>query len=496
MPSRRHGSHRRSQHQSSALPASGGRSELPASGDRKFRKRLPARPARGGAGPQKKPRVDTPKEEEQRSRALTSPSTRDESSYSDRHSSSPEPPGPAKSKPPGPAKSAKAASGASRRAEAEAAAEAQSLGATPKAKTMPVALKKQQQRANTQKAAASGASSGASRPALKKQQRADTQKAAASGASSGASRPAPAAASRASRLMAPAEDNTFEICEEPGLHHNCELRTDSLCCFDWRPHSRTNTTTGAQIPLSVFTRNSLIIPHHEVGFGYVRLDTLLDTLMSHEICAKKKLRHLWELASESDSVDRDCPWPPVHMALWRDVPAKPQKGVGKGDAAVLTSNPLDLVFGLIALHTGEFRHWAYQTVWWNECPGAMPASGGIPVEFSIADDSQEWRAEMTYVNYDTHADPTMSRPVAAPDLARAQNTLLAPATQGPTHFRAMHLVLGLAELFMEYAFEATASQIYKAFLQNDIVVHKRTRQQRSGAGALARRQAVSDGSRR
>ena len=337
--------------------------------------------------------------------------------------------------------------------------------------------------------------------AAKKQHRADTQKAAASGASSGASRPAPAAASGASRTTAAmsasgfstpseAEDNTFEICEERGLHHNCELRTDSLCCFDWGPHSRTNTTTGAQIPLSVFSRNSLIIPHHEVGFGYAGLDTLLDTLMSHEICAKKKLRHLWELESlalESASGDRDCPWPPVHVHLWRDVPAKPQKGLGMGDTAVLTSNPLDSVFGLIALHTGEFRHWAYQTVWWNECPGAMPASGGIPLEFSIAGDSHEWHAEMTYVNYDTHADPTMSRPVAAPDLARAQNTLLAPATKGPTHFRAMHLVLGLAELFVEYACNATASQIYKAFLQNDIVVHKRTRQQRSGAGALARR---------
>ena len=64
-----------------------------------------------------------------------------------------------------------------------------------------------------------------------------------------------------------------------------------------------------------------------------------------------------------------------------------------------------------------------------------------------------------------------------------RNMLLAPATKQlgsdhlkNTHFRAMHLVLGLAELFVHYARQATAKEIYEAFLNNDIIIGKRKRQ--------------------
>ena len=200
---------------------------------------------------------------------------------------------------------------------------------------------------------------------------------------------------------------------------------------------------------------------------------------------QEKLRHYWELESNAQNassanggVASASDWPPLQLRLWHDVPAKP-KGKGKSQkAAKFSSNPKDNLFGLIALHTGEFRHWAYQTVWWTEHPGPMPASGGIPPEFSIAAEPHKpwlpWRAEMEHINLPKRG----SRPVAAPDFSQVENTLLAPATSGATHFRSMHLVLGLAELFVQYAMEATASEIYEAYLQNDIVVQKRTRQQR------------------
>jgi len=166
------------------------------------------------------------------------------------------------------------------------------------------------------------------------------------------------------------------------------------------------------------------------------------------------------------------PWPALHLALFRDVPAKPT--VKSQKSIELTSNPLDNIFGLIALHTCEFRHWAYQQVWWSEHPGQMPASGGIPPEFNIAGPFQHWEAEMIHKNLPNDG----SRPVAAPHFEVAENTLAVPAIEGDTHFRSMHLVLGLAELFVHYAFDASAKDIYEAYLERDIVIQKRTRQQR------------------
>ena len=106
------------------------------------------------------------------------------------------------------------------------------------------------------------------------------------------------------------------------------------------------------------SKNKLVIAHHEVGFGYVDLKEMLDTLMSYEILAKKKLQHFWDL--ENKALDRSgvpiSEWPPLKLRLFDDVPAKPPPiDEGKG-RATLTSNPLDALRGLIALHTREFRH--------------------------------------------------------------------------------------------------------------------------------------------
>jgi len=192
------------------------------------------------------------------------------------------------------------------------------------------------------------------------------------------------------------------------------------------------------------------------------------------------MRHYWELENKAESASGDSyPWPPVILRLWDDVPAKPPpKGQGKGGSK-LTPNPLDNLFGLIALHTGEFRHWAYHKVWWSEYPEPMPASGGraVPLEFGIPAGSEKWISQSVYIN---HAESVRRRSGkhVAPDLDRMENTLLAPATSGGTHFRAMHLVLGLAELFVQYATEATARGIYEAVLTNDIIIRKRSRQRR------------------
>ena len=43
------------------------------------------------------------------------------------------------------------------------------------------------------------------------------------------------------------------------------------------------------------------------------------------------------------------------------------------------------------------------------------------------------------------------------------------------HYRACHLVLGLAELFVEYGRKSTAREIYEKWLMKDVVVKKRER---------------------
>ena len=191
------------------------------------------------------------------------------------------------------------------------------------------------------------------------------------------------------------------------------------------------------------------------------------------------MRHYWELQNKAESASGDSyPWPPVILRLWDDVPAKPPpKGQGKGGSK-LTPNPLDNLFGLIALHTGEFRHWAYHQVCLNEYPEPMSASGGnaVPPEFGIPAGSEKWIAENFYITCPESVRRRRSGKPPAPDLERMENTLLAPATSGGTHFRAMHLVLGLAELFFQYARQATAREIYEDILTNDIIIRKRSRQ--------------------
>ena len=117
----------------------------------------------------------------------------------------------------------------------------------------------------------------------------------------------------------------------------------------------------------------------------------------------------------------------------------------------------------------------------------MPASGGIATEFSTAADPQPRRAVMTYTSCILPQRGPGRRPVAAPvpDLPRAVNTLVAPATGGgdASHFRGMRLALGLAGLFVQYGREATAPDIYDAFLRGGIVVQKRRGQHRPHAPA-------------
>ena len=65
---------------------------------------------------------------------------------------------------------------------------------------------------------------------------------------------------------------------------------------------------------------------------------------------------------------------------------------------------------------------------------------------------------------------------ASADYGRMTNVLVAP-TWGPSasgikHFRARHLVVGLAELFVEYGRHWTARQIYEEWLSHDVILHK------------------------
>ena len=112
----------------------------------------------------------------------------------------------------------------------------------------------------------------------------------------------------------------------------------------------------------------LIVRHHEVYPGaWVNLTGLLRTLMSYEIRAKKALEFMW-LAH---------PWLP----LWASVPPKPRPRAE--GSVLLTENARDSVNGLVALHSGELRHWAFEVVWWTVSPGPLPDSSvrKLPPEF-------------------------------------------------------------------------------------------------------------------
>ena len=90
-------------------------------------------------------------------------------------------------------------------------------------------------------------------------------------------------------------------------------------------------------------------------------------------------------------------WPPVRVHLFDDVPQKPAPA--SGGEAQLSGNPLDGVYGLVALHTGESRHWAYTKVSWQEHQGPMPASGDIPPEFKLPY-RVDWSGKSVYSNRD------------------------------------------------------------------------------------------------
>ena len=459
-------------------------------------------------------------------RSLTSPSTQDMSDYSSDEPSehqakgrvlAPPPPPPpppppvlalsAKAMPAIPAKRAKdeaeAASGASRQPEKKKASGTPSVASRPPS-SVPSGASRPEKRASSASLAASGANrpekrasvassaaSGASRPA----KAASVASSAASGASrpakaasvassaaaSGASRPAKAArvassaASGASLAAGGASrpENNFQIVEEESFNGRFELRSDALCCFDWDRVGNDH----------VCSKNGLVLVHHEVGFGFVNLPGLLDHLMSYEISAKKKLKHYWELEmlarerlANADPMDRD-PWPPCEIQLFDDVPMKPApappgKGKGKQGKFQLSGNPLDQVYGIVALHTGEFRHWAYNKVWWQEHQGPMPASGDIPPEFKLPY-RVDWSDKSVYCNRASLKKKRAQEP--EPDYMRMDNSLVVPAASGATHYRAMHLVMGLAELLAHYAVDATAKEIYQAWLKCDAVIQKRSR---------------------
>ena len=124
--------------------------------------------------------------------------------------------------------------------------------------------------------------------------------------------------------------------------------------------------------------------------------------------------------------------------------------------------PLSYVYALLTRHGGEHRHWAYKTVFWTEWPGMSPRIGGaFPRQFRIDPHSPKtarhcclpWPGEE---RRNGQRDGQWRRP----DLNNAETTILANSTLGHTHWRAMHLVLGLAELFEKYACDATTTDIY------------------------------------
>ena len=41
----------------------------------------------------------------------------------------------------------------------------------------------------------------------------------------------------------------------------------------------------------------------------------------------------------------------------------------------MTENAGDSVFGLIAAHSGEMRHWSYNTVWWEPSCSLLTDAG-------------------------------------------------------------------------------------------------------------------------
>ena len=62
-----------------------------------------------------------------------------------------------------------------------------------------------------------------------------------------------------------------------------------------------------------------------------------------------------------------------------------------------------------------------------------------------------------------------------PDYMRMDNSLVVPAASGATHYRAMHLVMGLAELLAHYVVDTTAKEIYQAWLKCGATIQKRSR---------------------
>ena len=111
------------------------------------------------------------------------------------------------------------------------------------------------------------------------------------------------------------------------------------------------------------------------------------------------------------------------------------------------------------------RHWAYDTVWWQPSKQPMPIDGLDP-RLNISP-QWIWRAK-NYINADYDC----------PDWNGMTNVLVAPAegqgqtASGVTHFRAAHLVIGLAELFVEYGCMFTAKAIYEQWLTRDIILSK------------------------
>ena len=186
--------------------------------------------------------------------------------------------------------------------------------------------------------------------------------------------------------------------------------------------------------------------------------------MSYDIRAKKVLAFMW-------TAHPDIP-------LWQDVPPKPQPPLAPSGCVRITENALDSVYGLVALHTGEMRHWAYDVVWWTVSPGPLPDSVGMPEEFLNA---SPWVSSRHVI-----VQPEEGQVVSGPGrsyLENATNGLFAPDEHTDDyHYRACHLVLGLAETFAEYGRRNTAKEIYDKWLGKDVVVKKKERAVRLGKG--------------
>ena len=129
------------------------------------------------------------------------------------------------------------------------------------------------------------------------------------------------------------------------------------------------------------------------------------------------------------------------------------------------------MYGLVALYTGEMRHWAYDVVWWTVWPGQLPDSVGTPEEFLNA---SPWvNAKHVIIQPEERG---YKKGPGRSYLENATNGLFAPDEHTDEyHYRACHLVLGLAELFVEYERESTAREIYDKWLMKDVVVKKRER---------------------